>query len=70
MAYNGIVASHYVNEFFLKMEAVGYDNFKDVNPKKTVKLLESRLYPAQFKAVMQKALKYHEPIQKDVKGYV
>ena len=35
-----------------------------------MKLLQSRLDPAQFKAVMQKALDYHEPIQKDVKADV
>ena len=58
----------YVNEYFSKMEAIGFENFKDINPKKTVKLLQSRLYPAQFKAVMQGAVDYHEPIQKDVKA--
>ena len=53
----------YVNEFF-EDGGDGYDKFKYVNPKKTVKLLQSRLYPAQFKAFMQKALTYHEPSRK------
>lgn len=35
----------YCNEFFDRMETIGYENFKDVTPKNTVQLLQSRLYP-------------------------
>lgn len=53
------------NDLFTRLEAVGYDNFKDVNPKKTVNLLQERLYPQKFKNVLQKALEYHDTKQKE-----
>lgn len=43
----------YCSLFFERLEAVGYDNFKENNPKKTVKLLTSRLFPKRFRETMQ-----------------
>lgn len=60
----------YCNEIFSRLESIGYDNFKDVNRRKTIKLLQEGIYSVQFKAVIQKTLEYHEPIQKDVEEYV
>ena len=60
----------YCNEYFLRLKAVGYEDLKYGKPKKTVKLLQSKLYPKQFKDVMQKNLDYSEPLGKDVAGYI
>ena len=60
----------YCNEYFLRLEAVGFDDFKYENPNKTAKLLQSKLYRKQFKDVMKKILDYSEPLGKDVAGYI
>lgn len=56
--------------FFQKSENIGYDNFKNVNPKMTIKLMQKKLYLQKFKLAMQRILDFHEPIQKDIKNYV
>lgn len=60
----------YLNDFFNRLEQVGYDNLKDVNPKKTISLLQQHLYPIRFKEVMIKSLEYHENLKSDVNCYV
>lgn len=60
----------YANEFFSRMESIGYDNFKDVNPKKTVTLLQRHLYPPRFKEAIQTMIEYHEDLKKDVIKFI
>lgn len=60
----------FASSFFERLESIGYDDFKEDNPKKTVKLLQEKLYPRKLKTVMQKALDYQESLQSDVSGYV
>lgn len=49
---------------------MGYENIKDNNPKKTVKLLASKLYQKKFKGIMLQTLEYHENIETDFKAFV
>ena len=60
----------YANDFFCRLESIGYHNFKDVNPKKTISLLQKRLYPHKFKEAIQTLLDYHEYLNKDVVQYI
>lgn len=49
----------YCSLFFERLDSVGYNNFKDNNQKKTVKLLASEMYPKKFKDIMMQNLQYH-----------
>ena len=60
----------YCNDFFTRLEWIGYEDFNTENPKKTVLLLQERLFPKTLKNVMQHALEYQEALQKDVVAYV
>ena len=60
----------YCNDFFTQLESVGYENFKDDNPKKTIQLLQEKWFPKALKSVMQQALEYQETLRKDVVAYV
>ena len=60
----------YCNDFFTRLEFVRYENFKDDNSKKTVQLLQEKLFPKSLKSVMQQALEYQETLRKDVVAYV
>lgn len=59
----------YSNVFFRRLESVGYENFKDENPKMTVKLLQKHVYPRRFTDAMQKSLEYQETLSKDLVAY-
>ncbi len=58
----------YCNDMFARLESVGYDTFKEENPKMMVKLLQKHLFPAHFKETMQTMLDYQESLESDLKG--
>ena len=60
----------YCNDFFTRLESMGYENFKDYNPKNTVQLLQEKLFRKTLKSVMQQAFEYQETLRKDVVAYV
>ena len=62
--------TQYCREFFECLEAVGCDSFLTKNPKKTVKLLISQLYPKKLKTEMKRRLDYNENLKYDVRGFI
>ena len=61
---------HYVNDFFKRLNSVGYGAFKKENPKKTVELLCKNLFPAQLRDAMKERVEYDVTLEKDVKKFV
>lgn len=60
----------YCADFFERMESVGCDGFPEANPKKTVRLLCSRLEPQALKKEMRERLDYDESLEKSVKLFI
>jgi len=61
---------HYVNDFFKRLNSVGYGAFKKENPKKTVELLCKNLFPQQLRDAMKERVEYDVTLEKDVKKFV
>ena len=62
--------SQYCNEFLERLDAVGYGAFKTKNPKKTIELLASKVYPTKLKNEMKRRLEYNENLRTDLKSFV
>lgn len=50
--------------------SVDFKDFKDNNPQKTVKLVQSRLYPQNLKSTMAQHLEYKEGLTRNLKTYL
>lgn len=55
---------HYVNEFFQRLEDVGYVQFKSENPKKNVELLCRYLLPYQLRTSMEERVEYDTALER------
>lgn len=60
----------YCAEFFERLESVGCGSIPEDNPKKTVRLLCSRLEPPILKKEMRKRLEYDESLEKKVRNFI
>lgn len=56
----------YCAEFFERLEAVGYENFREDNPKQTAKLILQRIQPAALKQKMFQRMNYDQSLEKSV----
>lgn len=59
----------YCADFFERLESVGCSSFPEDNPKKTVRLLCSRLQPEALKKEMRERLDFDESLEKNVKFF-
>lgn len=57
----------FTNDFFNRLDEVGYSSFRTSNPKKTIQLMQERLHPKLLKATMNRHLDYQEGIKKTSK---
>lgn len=60
----------FTNDFFNRLDEVGYGSFKTANPKKTIQLMQERLHPKLLKSTMSRHLEYQEGVKKDLRAYV
>lgn len=60
----------FINDAFKRLEGVGYSDFKDTNPKKTIKLMHEKVYPFALKAMMQQHLEYQDGPKTNLKVYI
>lgn len=60
----------YCADFFKRLESVGCSSFTEDNPKKSVRLLCSRLQPEVLKKEMRERLDYDESLEKSVKAFI
>lgn len=60
----------YVHDVFERLDGVGHGEFKDTNPKKTIKLIQDHLYPSCLQKAMNEHLEYQEGLSKNVNAYV
>lgn len=56
----------YCAHFFELLESVGYDDFRDDNPKQTAHLLLQRVQPAALRSKMFQRIKYDTSLEKSV----
>lgn len=61
---------HYCADFFERLEGIGHSNFRDKNPKLTVKLLLKRLSPKPLKQEMIRRVQYDDSLEKNVKKFI
>lgn len=66
----GARVMEFVSDFFERLDAVGYGDFKVKNPKKTVKLLQERLYPPGLKDAMLQHLEYQPGLKGKLRDYI
>lgn len=55
---------------FERLEDIGYRNFKDENPKYTIKLLVDRIKPPALKTAMEERVKVETGLDKDVRKFI
>lgn len=56
--------------FFERLEGVGYDDFREDNPKQTINLLLQKVQPAALKQKMFLKLKYDRSLEKSVPSFI
>ena len=57
-------------EYDTRMANIGYDSFREKNPKKAIELITDCLYPLSLRAKIQSDLEYIPSIQKDWKSFL
>lgn len=57
-------------ELFERLEGVGYDTFRENNPKKTVSLLTQHLIPAPLKRGMRRRISYDERLESNIQKFI
>lgn len=60
----------YCAQFFERLEAVGYEDFRDENPKQTIHLLLQRVQPSALKSKMLQKVKYDPALEKSVPKFI
>lgn len=60
----------FVAEFFRRLESVGCASIQKSNPKKTIKLIQERLYPKRLRDEMDLKLEYNTLLKSDLKAYM
>ena len=60
----------FINDFFERLESIGYGDFKFKNPENTVKLLQSNLHPPNLKTAMNQHFEYQEGLRKNIRKYL
>lgn len=60
----------FIDEFFERLDSVGYIEFEDKNHEKTVKLIQSHLYPPNLRAAIAQHIEYHQGLKKNFKSYM
>ncbi len=61
---------HFVNDFFERLDGIGYGTFKEKNPKKPLSSCTIRCTPRNQKAVMGQNVEYREELKTNVPLYV
>lgn len=60
----------FINDIFVRLEGVGYSDFKDTNPEKTIQLIQEKVSPLFLKSSMAQHLEYQQGLKQDLKAYV
>ena len=60
----------FVSKILVRLEGVSYGDFKDRNPRKTIELIQEKLYPPMLKSSMKEQLEFQEDLKTNLKAYV
>ncbi len=60
----------FMHNIFLRLEGVGYGDFKKENPKVMISLIQETLYPHTLKAEMGKHLRFKPGLKTDLKAFI
>ena len=60
----------YFADFFERLESIGCGEFRDENPKMTVRLLISRLQPPALKRELRRRVEFEPKLEKNVRSFI
>lgn len=60
----------YANDMFERLQSIGYGEFREKNPKMTVRLMCDNLAPKQLREQMERRIDFDPSIRQDVKAFV
>lgn len=62
--------THSCTDFFLRLESIEYGDFRETNPKITVKIMLMKIQPNALNQEMFRRVTYDETLEKDVKRII
>lgn len=60
----------FLNNCFSRLEGVGYGDFKKNNPRKTIKLIQEKLYPVTLREALKERVELRDSLGKDLHKFI